>query len=81
MTVQSYSDLPPGRKAALKEMSKVNLAAAIVLGGEAGFEKESVIASAFSVVLSMLAAMGLSQTVILKLVKEVIPSAAKKAAK
>jgi hypothetical protein len=78
VSVQAYNDLPPARKIALREMSKVNLAAAIVLGGEAGFTKECAIASAFSVCLSTLAAMGVSKAAIVALVNDVIPSPAKK---
>lgn len=52
--LQTFHDLTPARKNALREMAKVNLAAAIVLGGEAGFDKHVVLASQFSVLLAAL---------------------------
>jgi hypothetical protein len=51
---QTLRDLTPARRDALHEMAKVNLAAAVVLGEEAGFDRHLIYAAMFSTLLATL---------------------------
>ena len=53
-TVHTLASLPVDRQEAVRDMSRVSIAAAVVLGQEAGFHRDHVLASQFAVLLGML---------------------------